>query len=232
MPLSYAPGEACQFDGSHEVIVNSGVTLTVKLAPVRLCHSRMRFARACMRASQAMVFDAHDRAFAFFKGTCTLYDREASPPSVRGQAEQRRPQRRSSPARSGNTITASCRCAAISLFSRRPLGLDQGRHNERPCRPASGREKGQVENRVGMIRERFFTPTPSGQEPGRVERLAARQMRGPCQGAPPSRTNRQDCPGGAPRGAIASRAACRPVRRLPRSGSASVSKTCTVRLDT
>ena len=36
----------------------------------------MMFARAYMRESQELVFDAHDRAFAFFKGTCTrsIYD--------------------------------------------------------------------------------------------------------------------------------------------------------------
>ncbi len=36
----------------------------------------MMFARAYMRESQEMVFDAHDRAFAFFKGACTrgIYD--------------------------------------------------------------------------------------------------------------------------------------------------------------
>ena len=49
----------------------AGVTVTVKVAHVRLCHSRMMFARAYMREGQEMVFDAHDRAFAFFKGACT-----------------------------------------------------------------------------------------------------------------------------------------------------------------
>jgi hypothetical protein len=38
------------------------------------------------------------------------------------------------------------------------LGLNQWRHNERPCTPASGWEKGQVENQVGTIRERLFSP--------------------------------------------------------------------------
>jgi len=38
------------------------------------------------------------------------------------------------------------------------LGSDQWRRNGRPCTPASGWEKGQVENQVGLIRERFFTP--------------------------------------------------------------------------
>src|SRR5690606_38895325 len=39
----YAPGEAYQFDWSHEVVLISGVTVPVKVAQVRLCHSRMMF---------------------------------------------------------------------------------------------------------------------------------------------------------------------------------------------
>jgi hypothetical protein len=31
----------------------------------------MMFVRAYPRETQEMVFDAHDRAFAFFKGACT-----------------------------------------------------------------------------------------------------------------------------------------------------------------
>ncbi len=79
VPLSYDPGEAYQFDWSHEIVVIAGITITVKVAHVRLCHSRMMFARAYMRESQEMVFDAHDRAFAFFKGACTrgIYDSKA-----------------------------------------------------------------------------------------------------------------------------------------------------------
>jgi len=54
----------------------SGVTMTVKVAHVRLCHSRMMFVRAYPRETQEMVFDAHERAFAFFQGACTrgIYD--------------------------------------------------------------------------------------------------------------------------------------------------------------
>jgi transposase len=76
VPLSFALGEAYQFDWSHEIVVLNGTTVTVKVAHVRLCHSRMLFVRAYPRETQEMVFDAHDRAFAFFKGTCTrgIYD--------------------------------------------------------------------------------------------------------------------------------------------------------------
>ena len=69
VPLSFAPGEGYQFDWSHEVVLINGATVTVKVAHVRLCHSRMLFVRA-------YLCDAHNRAFAFFRGTCTrgIYD--------------------------------------------------------------------------------------------------------------------------------------------------------------
>ncbi|MGO9721939.1 MAG: IS21 family transposase, partial [Methylocella sp.] len=76
VPLSFALGEAYQFDWSHEIVVIKGVVTTVKVAHVRLCHSRMIFVRAYPRETQEIVFDAHDRAFAFFKGVCArgIYD--------------------------------------------------------------------------------------------------------------------------------------------------------------
>jgi transposase len=136
VPLSFAPGEAYQFDWSHEVVLVNGTTVTVKVAHVRLCHSRMLFVRAYPRETQEMVFDAHIRAFAFFKGTCTrgIYD--------------------------------NMKTAVDSVF----IGKDR-QYNRRflrmcshylvdpvACTPASGWEKGQVENQVGVVRERFFTP--------------------------------------------------------------------------
>jgi len=67
IPLTFAPGEAYQFDWSHEIVVIDGVTTTVKVAHVWLCMSRMMFVRAYPRETQEMVFDAHERAFAFFR---------------------------------------------------------------------------------------------------------------------------------------------------------------------
>ncbi len=43
VPLVFAPGEAYQFDWSHEFAVIGGVTTKIKVAHHRLCHSRMRF---------------------------------------------------------------------------------------------------------------------------------------------------------------------------------------------
>ena len=67
VPLSFAAGEAYQFDWSHEIVVLGGVTSTVKVAHLRLCHSRMPFVRAYPRESQEMVFDAHSRPLIFPK---------------------------------------------------------------------------------------------------------------------------------------------------------------------
>jgi hypothetical protein len=39
VPLTFAPGEAYQFDWSHDIAVMDGVTTTVKVAHVRLCHT-------------------------------------------------------------------------------------------------------------------------------------------------------------------------------------------------
>jgi len=50
VPLSFSPGEAYQFDWSHEVVLIGGATVTVKGAHVRLCHSRMPYARGALLA--------------------------------------------------------------------------------------------------------------------------------------------------------------------------------------
>ena len=76
VPLTFAPGEAYQFDWSHEVVILNRATTEVKVPHMRLCHSRMPFACAYPRESQEMVFDAHDRAFEFYGGVCErgIYD--------------------------------------------------------------------------------------------------------------------------------------------------------------
>src|SRR5215468_8042787 len=136
VPLSFAPGEAYQFDWSHEVVLLSGVTVIVKVAHVRLCHSRMLFVRAYPRETQEMVFDAHDRAFALFKGTCGrgIYDNM-------------------------KTAVETVFVGKNRLYNRRFLQMcSHYLVDPVACTPASGWEKGQVENQVGLVRERFFTP--------------------------------------------------------------------------
>ena len=70
VPLIFDPGEAYQFDWSHEYARLSGTTTKVKAAHMRLCHSRMRLVQIFPREGQEMVFEAHERAFRFFGGVC------------------------------------------------------------------------------------------------------------------------------------------------------------------
>jgi transposase len=136
VPLSFAPGEAYQFDWSHEIVVVDEVTTIVKVAHVRLCHSRMPFVRAYPRESQEMVFDAHDKAFAFFGGACTrgIYDNMKTAVDAVFVGRERAYNRR---------FQQMC-----SHYLVEPVA----------CTPAAGWEKGQVENQVGTVRQRFFAP--------------------------------------------------------------------------
>ena len=83
-----------------------------------------------------MVFDAHDRAFALFKGTCGrgIYDNMKTAVETIFVGKDRLYNRR---------FAQMC-----SHYLIEPVA----------CTPASGWEKGQVENQVGLGRERFFTP--------------------------------------------------------------------------
>jgi transposase len=68
VPLIFQPGEAFQFDFSHEDVEIGGLPMRVKVAHMRLCSSRAVYVRAYPRETQEMVFDAHARAFALFGG--------------------------------------------------------------------------------------------------------------------------------------------------------------------
>jgi transposase len=117
-------------------VLLGGVTVIVKVAHVRLCHSRMLAVRTYPRETQEMVFDAHDRAFAMFKGACWsgIYDNM-------------------------KTAVEMVFIGKDRVFNRRFLQMCSHYLVEPvACTPASRWEKGQVENQVGLVRERFFTP--------------------------------------------------------------------------
>jgi hypothetical protein len=128
--------EAYQFDWSQEIVIIAGSAVTMKVAHMRLCHSRMPFLRAYPREAQEMLFDAHDKAFAFYKGACQrgIYDNMKTAVDAVFVGKERQ-------------------------FNRRFLAL-MSHHLVEPvaCTPASGWEKGQVENQVGVMRRAMFTP--------------------------------------------------------------------------
>jgi transposase len=138
IPLTFAPGEAYQFDWSEEWIVLDGVAFKAQVAQVRLCHSRMPYIRAYPRQTQEMVFDAHARAFAFWGGTCErgIYDNMKTAVDAVFVGKERKFNRR---------FAQMC-----SHYLVEPTA----------CTPAAGWEKGQVENQVGSLRQRLFIPRP------------------------------------------------------------------------
>ena len=138
VPMSFAPGDAYQFDWSHETITLQGLPLLIKAAHMKLSHSRMPFVRAYFRETQELVFDAHDKAFGFYGGVCRrgIYDnmKTAVEAILVGKARQ---------------------------YNRRFLQMCS-HHLIEPvaCTPASGWEKGQVDNQVGTLRDHLFRPKP------------------------------------------------------------------------
>jgi len=53
VPLTFAAGEAYQFDWAEDGLVLDGVTTKVQVAHLRLCHSRMPFVQVYPRQTQA-----------------------------------------------------------------------------------------------------------------------------------------------------------------------------------
>ena len=131
VPLGFAPGEAYQFDWSHEQLEIGGLPMTVKLAHTRLCHSRLSFCHAFSRETLEMVMEAHNRAFAFFGGACGrgIYDNMSTAVSqvLRGKHRELNPR-----------FEELCAHYLVEPTM---------------CTPAAGWEKGQVENLVGVTRK-------------------------------------------------------------------------------
>ena len=138
VPMSFAPGEAYQFDWSHETITLQWLPLTVKAAHMKLSHSRMPFVRVYFRETQELVFDAHDKAFQFYGGVCRrgIYDNMKTAVEAIFVGKARRYNGR---------FLQMCSHHLIEPMA---------------CTPASGWEKGQVENQVGNLRDQMFRPKP------------------------------------------------------------------------
>ncbi|WP_084690915.1 IS21 family transposase [Sphingomonas sp. SRS2] len=136
IPLVFRPGEAYQFDWSHEDVEIAGKPMRVKVAHMRLCASRAVYVRAYPRETQEMLFDAHARGFAFFGGV-----------PLRGIYDNMK------------TAVTTVFVGKERIFNRRFLVMaDHYMVEPTACSPAAGWEKGQVENQVQTIRGRFFKP--------------------------------------------------------------------------
>jgi len=76
VPLSFALGEAFQFDWSEEPLVIAGVYQRLQVAHMKLCASRAFWLVAYPGQGHEMLFDAHTRSFAALGGVARrgIYD--------------------------------------------------------------------------------------------------------------------------------------------------------------
>jgi transposase len=136
--LSFAPGEAFQFDWSEDYVAIGGVNTKLQVAHFKLSHSRAFFLRAYLKQTHEMLFDAHYRAFEVFGGIPerVLYDNMKSAVDKVGRGKQRAVNKR---------FTA--------MVSHYLFEADL-------CNPATGWKEGQIEKNVLDSRRRVWQSVP------------------------------------------------------------------------
>ena len=139
VPLSFAPGDAFQFDWSEDHLTIAGVRTKLQIAHFKLCHSRAFFLRAYLLQTHEMLFDAHNHAFAVFGGVPRrgIYDNMKTAVDRIGRGKAREVNLRFT--------------AMVSHYLFEPQF----------CNPASGWEKGRVEKNVQDARHRLWPKAPS-----------------------------------------------------------------------
>jgi len=139
IPQHFEPGEAYQFDWSTEVVNLAGKAIKLKVAHLKLCHSRAFFIKAYLNETMEMLVDAHNAGFAYFGGVCKrgIYDNMKTAVISVGQGKER-------------------------VWNPQFLGL-MNHYLIAPeaCNRAAGWEKGQVERQVKTLRKRIFQPVLS-----------------------------------------------------------------------
>jgi transposase len=139
VPLTFAPGEAFQFDWSEDWASVAGERMKLQVAHFKLSHSRAFLLRAYPLQTHEMLFDAHNHAFAALGGVPRrgIYD------NMKTAVDKVRP---------GKARDINQRFAAMaSHFLFEPEF----------CSPASGWEKGQVEKNVRDARHRLWQQAPA-----------------------------------------------------------------------
>jgi len=139
IPLSFAPGEAFQFDWSEDYAMINGANTKLQIAHFKLSHSRAFFMRAYLLQSHEMLFDAHYHAFMAFGGVAErgIYDNMKTAVDKVGRGKQRTVNKRFQ--------------AMVSHY------LFEAEF----CNPAAGWEKGQVEKGVRDARHRIWQDAPA-----------------------------------------------------------------------
>ena len=138
VPLTFAPGEAFQFDWSEDYAVLGGQNTKLQVAQFKLSRSRAFILRAYLLQTHEMLFDAHNHAFVVLGGVPErgIYDNMKTAVDRVGRGKAR-------------TVNARFQ-AMVSHFL----------YEAEFCNPATGWEKGQIEKNVRDARYRLWHQAP------------------------------------------------------------------------
>lgn len=138
VPLSFAPGEAFQFDWGENYAFIDGCKTKLQVAHFKLSHSRAIFMCAYLTQTHEMLFDAHNLAFKFYGGVPErgIYDNMKTAVDKVGKGKLRTINRRFQ--------------AMVSHYL----------FDAEFCNPAAGWEKGQVEKAVRDARSAIWHRAP------------------------------------------------------------------------
>jgi transposase len=139
IPLEYEPGVDIQMDWGQAVVELGGAVTTVKLFIMRWCYSRKLFVAAYPSEKQECFLDGHRRAFHYFGGLPQRIIYDNLKPAVKRLLEGRQREEQS-----------------LFLAFRNHYVFES-----QYCNPASGHEKGGVENDVGYARRNFLPGRPA-----------------------------------------------------------------------
>jgi len=139
VPLCYLSGDAFQFDWADVQAEIGGKVTNLYLAVTTLCHSRHFYLRAYECQKQELMLDAQRKAFEHFGGICRrgIYDNLKTAVRKLLKGHHR------------NLQEKFVRFCSHYLYE------------PQFCNPASGNEKGRVENKILYIKRNFFTPLTS-----------------------------------------------------------------------
>lgn len=140
MPLEFDPGDAIQIDWGEVQVLLNGTRTTLNIFCGRLCYSCDIFVMACLSQNMESFLEAQQRMFDYFGGV---------------------PRR---------LIFDNGKVAVKTGFGSHAIPQDAYRNFAAHyvfqtdfCNPASGNEKGLVENLVGYARRNFFVPIPKAE---------------------------------------------------------------------
>lgn len=139
IPLTFAPGEAFQFDWSEDWVVIAGAKTKLQVAQLKLAYSRAFFLRAYPLQTHEMLFDAHNHAFRVLGGVPRrgIYD------NMKTAVDK---------IRKGKVRDINTRFQAM---------VSHYLFEAEFCNPASGWEKGQIEKNVQDSRHRIWQCAPA-----------------------------------------------------------------------